>query len=133
MGRHRPMPKRDDGQVDLPILIKQLAGDGARVAEAEIALARAEVAIIMRRYAAGVAVGTCAFTVAITAFVILAQAGALALVPYVVNPVYAYLSVALLLGAFTIILSLVAAHMFLRKHVPVGTILSWLIGKGEPK
>jgi len=45
--RRRPMPKSNDGKLGLPMLFSQLAGDGARVAEAELALARAEVLVIV--------------------------------------------------------------------------------------
>jgi Putative Actinobacterial Holin-X, holin superfamily III len=125
------MPKRDEFQKELPLLIKQLAGDGARVAEAELSLARAEAAIIARRYVIGMAVGTCGIATAITALVILAQAFAIALAPFMTNPAYAYFSIGLVMLAITIILSLISAHLFARKHEPIGTILTWVMGHGD--
>jgi hypothetical protein len=125
------MLKREELPKDLPLLIKQLAGDGVRVAEAEIALARAEAAIIARKYAVGVAVGIVGLATGIAAVIILAQAFAIALIPFVTNPAYAYLSIGLVMIAITIILCLFAGHLFTRKHEPVGAILNWVMGQGD--
>ena len=127
------MPKRDNEQAGLPMLFKQLAGDGARVAEAELALARAEVAAIIRGYAVGITVGILGMTMAVTTLVVLSQAGAIALMPYVTNPAYAYLSVGLFLAGLTIALALIAGSIISQKHQPVGVILKWLTGESITK
>ena len=127
------MPKIDKGPAALPQLIRKLADEGAHVAEAELALARAEAAVIIRGYVTGIAVGGFCLAMAVTTLTILAQASAIALTPYVANPVYAYFTVGLLLAAITIGLAVVAANIVSRKHRPIGLIFKWLSGDGAQK
>jgi anti-sigma factor RsiW len=127
------MSKIDREQAALPQLIRKLADEGAHMAEAELALARAEAAAIIRGYVTGIAVGGLCLATAITTLTILAQASVIALTPYVANPVYAYFTVGLLLAAITIGLAVVAANMASRKHRPIGLIFKWLSGDGVQK
>ncbi len=127
------MPRLQEEQPGLPQLFKQLAGDGARVAEAELALARAEAAVVMRGYIIGIAVGTLCLAMTITTLVILAQAGAIAAVPYVASPAYAYLTIGLFLTAATLTLAFIAGNMLSRKHRPIGLIFKWLAGEAAEK
>lgn len=127
------MPKPYGEQLALPMLFKQLAGDGARMAEAELALARAEIAAIVRGYLIGIAVGILCMATAITTAIILAQAGVVALTPFVTNPVFAYLGVGVFLAMTTVTLAFVAGSTLSRKHRPIGVILKWLTGEGATK
>jgi Putative Actinobacterial Holin-X, holin superfamily III len=127
------MPKIDREQAALPQLIRRLADEGAHVAEAELALARAEAAVVIRGYVTGIAVGGFSLAMAVTTLTILAQAGVIALMPYVANPVFAYFAVGLLLAAMTIGLAVVAGNMISRKHRPIGLIFKWLAGDGVQK
>ena len=130
MDLHNTMPKINSGDAALPQLFKKLADDGARMAEAELAMARAEAAAIIRGYVLGLAVGGFCLAMAVTTLTILAQASAIALTPYVLNSAYAYFTVGLLLAAMTISLAVVAASLFSRKHRPIGLIFKWLAGDG---
>jgi Putative Actinobacterial Holin-X, holin superfamily III len=127
------MPKVREEQPGLPQLFKQLAGDGARVAEAELVLARAEAAAIVRSYVIGIAIGIFCLAMTTTALIILAQAGVIAIIPYVTNPAYAYLSIGLFLTATTIALALVANRFLAYKHRPIGMVFKWLAGDGMAK
>jgi Putative Actinobacterial Holin-X, holin superfamily III len=128
-----PMPKPRDETVRIPDLLKQLAGDGVRVVEAELQLAKGEAGQLFRQYAISLAIYAVCFALVITALGILAQAGAVALSLYFTNPAYAYLSVGLLLIALTIGLLFLATTIAGRKHKPVGLISKWLAGHGVPK
>lgn len=133
MALPRPMPRPYEEQQGLPQLLKQLAGDGARVAEAELALARAEAAVVVRGYTIGVAVGTLCLAMTTATLIILAQAGAIAVMPYVANPAYAYLTIGLFLAAVTLTLAFTAGNMLSRKHRPIGLIFKWLAGEAAEK
>jgi hypothetical protein len=131
--RHRPMPKSIDGKLGLPMPFKQLAGDGARVTEAELALARAEVSAIVGGYLVGISVGTVCMAMAITTLIVLAQAGVVTLTPYMTIPAYTYLSVGLLFAESSIILAFTAGNTLSRRHQPVGPILKWLTGESSAR
>jgi Putative Actinobacterial Holin-X, holin superfamily III len=127
------MPKPHDEQIPFPQLLKQLAGDGVRVIDAELSLAKAEATTAVRGYLAAAVLGVVCFAVAIAALIIFAQAGAYALMPYFANSAYAYLSVGLVLVAMSIVLALFANHLLSRKTRPVGMIFKWLNGDRATK
>ncbi len=128
-----PMPNSTTEPLELSQLLKKLVGDGARWADAEITLAQAEAGLILRGYMAGVAVSLLCFALSITTLVIFAQAGAIALLSYINNPVFAYLTMGLALTTIVVILTLLARHLFIRKQRPVGIIFKWLAGRGIKK
>lgn len=128
-----PMPEDGRPRTTLPQLVKQLAGDGVRVAEAELALSRAELAAIIRSYVKGIVIGAVAIAVLIVAMAILAQAAAIAIEPYLASAAAAYLCVGLLLSAAAGALALTANHILKQKHEPVGLIFKWFAGSGSMK
>jgi hypothetical protein len=106
-------------------LLKQLAGDGVRVAEAELAQARSELGDVVRGLVIGIATGAAGIAVMMVAITILAQSAAIALTPYVSTPAYAYLCVGLILAVMTISLIIVAYRCLMKKRKPVGLIFRW--------
>ena len=80
-----------------PELFKELAGDGKRWLDAELALAKAEAGLRLRGYAAGLGVAFAGLAILIAATVVLAQAGVAALMPYVSGPAVAGLAVGIIL------------------------------------
>lgn len=129
------MPMLEDGRqrTTLPQLVKQLAGDGVRVAEAELALSRAELAAIIRSYVKGIVTGAVAIAVLIVALIVLAQGAAIALAPYLASATSAYFCVGAGLAVVTIGLALISIHMLKKKHEPIGLIFKWLSGAGIVK
>jgi uncharacterized YccA/Bax inhibitor family protein len=127
------MPRSSETEKSLPNLFKQLGTDGLGVAEAELALARAELAGVLRGYVTGIILGVAGFAMTLTAMLVLAQAGAVALTPYVANPAIAYLGVGLVLAALAIVLALFASNWLTRRHRPIGLVFKWLLGKEIPK
>jgi hypothetical protein len=127
------MPRSGETEKSLPNLFKQLGTDGLGVAEAELALARAEMAEVMRGYVIGIIIGAAGFAMTLTAMLVLAQAGAVALTRYVTNPAIAYLSVGLVIAALAIVLALLASNQLMRRHRPIGMVFKWLLGEGSPK
>ncbi len=111
-----------------PGLVRELASDGALWADAELALARAEAGVLLRRYVAGLAVGSVAFAAMIAALVILAQAGVAALLPYVSGQASANLIVGGLLLGLVLLLVFAANYLLTRKIRPVSLIFRWLAG-----
>ena len=120
-----------------PELFKELAGDGARWADAEIALAKAEAGILLRGYMAGLVVAVVCCSVLIAALVILAQASVIALIPYVNDALSANLAVGLILVGFFLALAFTARHLLMRETRPMSLIFRWLAGadaqEGKPK
>jgi hypothetical protein len=106
-------------------LLKQLAGDGVRVAEAELAQARSELGDVVRGLVIGIATGAAGIAVMMVAVTLFAQSAAIALTPYVSNPAYAYLSVGLILTFITISLFVLAYRCLMKKRKPVGLIFKW--------
>ncbi len=119
------MPLSNGLRPSFPQLIKQLANDGARVAESELALARSEIGDVVRSYIYGIALGVAGIAVMTVAVAILAHAAAMALTPYLANAAYAYLSVGLILALITFGLLFAAKRSILKKHEPVGLIFKW--------
>ena len=111
-----------------PELFRELAGDGARWADAEIALAKAEAGVLLRGYMAGLVVATVCFSVLIAALVILAQASVIALIPYVNGAFSANVTVGLILMGFFLALAFTARHLLMRETRPVSLIFRWLAG-----
>lgn len=109
----------------LPHLISLLAEDGARAAEAELALSRAELATIIRRYMLGIAAGIASVGALMLTLALLAQASAIAMIPYVGNAALAYLIVAIVLAVITVSLILIAKNYLMKKHEPIGLIFKW--------
>ena len=128
-----PAPKNQRPRTTLPQLFKELAGDGVRVAEAELALSRAELAALIRSYAKGIATGAVAVAVLIVALTIFAQGLAIALVPFLASATLAYFCVGAGLAVVTIGLALISIHMLKKKHEPIGLIFKWLSGAGIVK
>jgi hypothetical protein len=133
MVRHNPMPDLNDDTLELPQLFKKLASDGARWADAEFALARAEAGNVLQGYLAGLAIAILCFAMAISALVIFAQGAAIALTPYVHGPFLAHVTVGLMIAVLIVILGLVSRHLLVRKHKPLGMIFKWLVGNSGEK
>jgi Putative Actinobacterial Holin-X, holin superfamily III len=112
-------------------LLRQLAGDGARVAEAELAQARSELGDVIRNYIISLVLGAAGLGMMIVAVMMLSHATALALAPYLQSEVYAYLSVGLVLAVITIILIVAAYNFLVRKLKPVGLIFKWFADATE--
>lgn len=111
-----------------PELFKELASDGKRWLEAELALTKAEAGVRLRGYAAGLAVAFVALSLFIAALVVLAQACVSALLPYVSGPVIAGLAVGLSLLLIVAILALLAKSLLVSKMRPIGMVFRWLAG-----
>ena len=133
------MPRISDEQLGYPAskpvfsgLFKELAGDGARWADAELALTRAEASVLLQRYVAGLAVASAGFAAIIAAVVILAQACVMALLPYVDGQVSANLIVGFTLIGLVIFLALTARHLLANKTRPMSLIFRWLAGADDP-
>ena len=134
------MPRDSEEQVAYPAsnstfpgLVKELASDGALWADAELALARAEAGVLLRRYVAGFAVGSMAFAAMIAAVIILAQAGVEALLPYVNSQASANLIVGAMLLGLVLLLVFAANYLLTRKMRPVSLIFRWLAGTDAQK
>ena len=139
MARHGLMPRIADDQLGCPAsksvfsgLFKELAGDGARWAGAELALTRAEANVLLQRYVAGLAVASAGFAAIIAAVVILAQACVIALLPYVDGQVSANLIVGFTLIGLVIFLALTARHLLANKPRPMSLIFRWLASADAP-
>lgn len=130
-----PMPKAGaeplhypSSKPAFPELFKELAGDGKRWLDAELALAKAEAGLRVRSYAAGLGVAFAGLAILIAAIVILAQAGVTGLTPYVSGPVVAGLAVGMALLLIVLVLALVAKALLVNKTRPVGLVFRWLTG-----
>jgi hypothetical protein len=111
-----------------PELFKELAGDGKRWLDAELALAKAEAGLRVRGYAAGLGVAFAGLAVLLAAIVVLAQACVMALTPYVGGPAVAGLAVGIALLVIVVVLALVAKTLLVNKTRPVGLVFRWLTG-----
>ena len=111
-----------------PELFKELAGDGKRWLDAELALAKAEAGLRMRGYVAGLGVAFAGLAVLLAAIVVLAQAGVAALTPYVSGPAVAGLAAGFALLVIVVVLALVAKTLLINKTRPVGLVFRWLTG-----
>jgi hypothetical protein len=111
-----------------PELFKELADDGKRWLDAELALAKAEAGLRLRGYAAGLAAAFASFSILIAATVVLAQSGVVALMPYVNGPAIAGLVVGIILLAIVAVLALVAKNLLVNKTKPIGFFFRWLAG-----
>ena len=111
-----------------PELFKELAGDGKRWLDAELALAKAEAGLRVRGYAAGLGVAFAGLAVLLAAIVVLAQACVMALTPYVGGPAVAGLVVGIALLLIVLVLALVAKTLLVNKTRPVGLVFRWLTG-----
>ena len=111
-----------------PELLKELAGDGKRWLDAELALAKAEAGLRLRGYAAGLGVAFACLIIMIAATVILAQACVAALTPYVSGPAVAGLAVGIILLVIVVALALVAKSLLINKTRPMGLVFRWLTG-----
>lgn len=116
-----------------PELFKKLAGDGARWADAELTLAKAEAGSLLRGYVAGIVVAVLGIVVLIAALVIFAQAGVIALVPYVNSELLAGVTVGLILLGIVVMLALTAWHLLAHKTPPRGLIFRWLMGDARER
>ncbi len=105
-------------------LLRRLASDGARLAEAEADLARLEARSLLRRILVAVILGVAAFVALLTALVVLAQTGVAALAPNLGSEVIAGLAVGagILLLAALCVLGLRMAF----RWEPESLVLSWL-------
>jgi hypothetical protein len=111
-----------------PHLFKELANDGKRWLDAELALAKAEAGLRLRDYAVGLGIALLSVVILITATVILAQAGVMALTPYVSGPAVAGLAVGIILLGIVVILALGAKYLLISKTPPTGLVFRWLAG-----
>lgn len=111
-----------------PELFKELAGDGKRWLDAELALAKAEAGLRLRGYAVGLGVAFASLAILIAAMVVLAQAGVAALMPYVSGPAIAGLAVGIILLAIVVALALLAKSLLINKTRPIGLVFRWLAG-----
>lgn len=106
-------------------LLRQLAGDSARVAEAELAQARSEVSDVVRGYIIVLVLGAAGFAMMIVTVAMLAHGAALALAPYLQSVAFAYVGVGLVLAGITVILMFATYRFLVKKHKPVGLIFKW--------
>lgn len=111
-----------------PELFKELAGDGKRWLDAELALAKAEAGLRLRGYAAGLGVALASLSILLAATVVLAQACVAALTPYVNGPAIAGLAVGIILLVIVAGLMLLAKSLFVSKTRPIGLLFRWLAG-----
>jgi hypothetical protein len=132
----RPMPRTGAEPLHFraskpafPHLFKELADDGKRWLDAELALAKAEAGLRLRDYALGVGVALVSLVILIAAMVVLAQAGVAALTPYLSGPAVAGVIVGIVLFGIVVILALVAKYLLVSKTPPTGLIFRWLAGK----
>jgi hypothetical protein len=128
-----PMPEAQKERLGTIQLFKQLLGDGTRVVEAELALARSEAALTMRGYLVGFAAGAMAMATTIVALFAVAQACALAIAPFVAGAAIAYLIVGFVLAFLAAGLALISRHFFSRRHRPVGAVFKQLFGEPAAK
>lgn len=122
MVRFMPMPETNEEMPGAIQLFRQLFGEGARVVEAELALARSEAVSTMRGYLVGAAVAAMALAVIIVALSIMAQSAALAMTAFFTNPAIAYLVVGLALVLVAIVLVLASKYLLMRRHRAVGVV-----------
>jgi hypothetical protein len=111
-----------------PELFKELAGDGKRWLDAELALAKAEAGLRLRGYVAGLGMAFASLAILIAATVILAQTSVAALTPYVSGPAVAGLIVGIILLVTVVVLGLLAKSSLINKTRPIGLIFRWLAG-----
>ena len=111
-----------------PELFKELMDNAARWADAEFALAKAEASVLLRSYATGLLVALFSFVALITATVILAQAGVIALAAYFDSQVLAGVVIGLILLGAVVLLAFIARHLLMRKTPAKGLIFRWLAG-----
>ncbi len=111
-----------------PELFKELADDGKRWLEAELALAKAEAGLRVRGYAAGIGVAFASLAILIAAMVVLAQAGVAALTAYVSSPAVAGVAVGIVLLIVVALLALLAKSLLVNRPKPVGLVFRWLSG-----
>lgn len=130
-----PMPKAGaeplhypSSKAAFPGLFKELADDGKRWLDAELALAKAEAGLRVRGYVAGLGVAFAGLAILIAAIVVLAQAGVAALTPYVSGPAVAGLAVGIALLVIVAVLALVAKSLLVNKTRPIGLVFRWLTG-----
>jgi hypothetical protein len=130
-----PMPKASaeplhypSSKPAFPELFRELAGDGKRWLDAELALAKAEAGLKLRGYAAGLGVAFASLAILIAATVVLAQAGVAALMPYVSGPAIAGLAVGIILLVIVAALALLAKSLLINKTRPIGLVFRWLAG-----
>lgn len=132
----RPMPRAGTEPLHFraskpafPDLFKELANDGKRWLDAELALAKAEAGLRLHDYALGLGVAMVGLVILIAAAVVLAQAGVAVLTPYVSGPAVAGLSVGIILLGIVVILALGAKYLLVNKTPPTGLVFRWLTGK----
>ena len=130
-----PMPKAGaeplhypSSKPAFPELFNELAGDGKRWLDAELALAKAEAGLRLRGYVAGLGVAFAGLSILIAATVVLAQAGVAALLPYVSGPAIAGLAVGIILLVVVAALALLAKSLLVNKTRPMGLVFRWLAG-----
>lgn len=111
-----------------PDLVKELANDGKSWLDAELALAKAEAGLRLRDYALGLGVALVGLVILVAATVVLAQAGVVALAPYVSGPAVAGVTVGIVLLGIVVILALVAKYLLDSKTPPTGLVFRWLMG-----
>ncbi|MFN0190986.1 MAG: phage holin family protein [Aestuariivirga sp.] len=97
----------------LPDMVRQLARDGARWADAEFALTRAETSGLLRRIAGGLAMAFTALAILIVALVIIAQACVAAIAVLAGGEIEAGLIVGFGLLVCVILLCIIARNMVL--------------------
>ena len=111
-----------------PDLFKELADDGKRWIDAELALAKAEAGLRVKTYATGLGVAFAGFLTLVAAIVVLAQAGVAALTPYVSGPAIAGLLVGVILLIIVGALALLAKNLLVNRTKPIGLVFRWLAG-----
>ncbi len=111
MFRH-PNQTRLASRPDIGSLLRQLAGDGVRWADAELKLARSELLVLHRLCIAAAILAASGFAVLLTALIILAQVGVGALASYLGNDMWAGLAVAASLLVLAAICGLAIRRIF---------------------
>ena len=124
-----PTPRATQESQSLSGLFKKLTAEGIDVVRAELNLACAEAAGVTKIYVLGSVICLACFVMAIATVVMLAQAAALGVAPYVGGVAMAYLITGLVMSILTTFLALFGFNFLTRKYRPVGTIFKWLTGQ----
>ena len=107
-------------------LVSQLAGDSARFAKSELALAKAELIDALRKRLIGVIISFVGFLFASVAVIILAEAAVQALSPAIGSQALSGAVVAGILCLFALGCGLIARSLLGKRRKPVGMIWKWI-------
>lgn len=110
-------------------LFNRALEEGIDLAQAELVLARAEVGRLTKSYIVGVALCLTASALLIATLVILGEAAATGLIPFVKSAPLAYFIAGLGMLLLTFLIVWIGVGFLTRKPKPVGSIFKWLTGE----